>query len=167
MAKCALHPGRPPAAAILGKDYCRQCQLGILEARGWVHKHVQPKDCFVWYEGNDSWLPIDGTGCAHWVAHQMNIRAGGKGEQCLAGLTFRVKTLVSGRPRCSSPSLVRVNYIWASPAMDHVGIVVKVADPPKPGDPPKITIRHDSSAQGRVADNDFATYFKGRGIFFR
>jgi hypothetical protein len=32
---------------------------------------------------------------------------------------------------------------------------------------PSILIRHDSSGQGKVAENEFATYFHGKGRFFR
>lgn len=44
--------------------------------------------------------------------------------------------------------------------------VDKHVEPKKPEEP-KITIRHDSSNQGKVADNEFATYFKGKGTFHR
>ena len=39
--------------------------------------------------------------------------------------------------------------------------------PGQPAAPAQITIRHDSSRQGMVADNDFATYFNGQGTFRR
>jgi hypothetical protein len=35
------------------------------------------------------------------------------------------------------------------------------------GVPPTIVIRHDSSRQGRVAENEFANYFHGHGNFYR
>lgn len=58
------------------------------------------------------------------------------------------------------------NDIWASPSLDHTGLVIRVT-PAMAGGRPNITIRHDSSGQGRVAENDFATYFHGHGFFYR
>jgi hypothetical protein len=167
MTKCALHPGHDAVTTIFGKNYCKACQDGIAAARGRVHKHVEPKDCFIWYKSNNNWQPIVGTGCAHWVSHEMGIHAGSGGDRCLAGFTYRVKTLVSSRTRIPDISKVTANNIWASPTLDHTGLILRVVPPAKPGGPPKITIRHDSSGQGRVADNDFATYFKGKGTFYR
>jgi hypothetical protein len=165
--KCTLHPGRDSVIAIFGKNYCQQCRGGILAARGRVDRHVEPKDCFIWYVSNDNWQPITGTGCAHWVSHQLNVRAGGDGACCLAGFTYRVPALVHSRAPVGSISNVRVNDIWASPTLDHTGLVIRVFPPVQVGGNPTITIRHDSSGQGRVAENDFATYFHGHGSFYR
>jgi hypothetical protein len=167
MAKCSLHPGRDSVTAFFGKYYCLACRNGIAAARGRVDRHVEPKDCFIWYVSNDNWQPITGTGCAHWVAHQLNVRAGGAGACCLAGFTYRVPVLVRSRTPIASSSQVRVNDIWTSPSLDHTGLVVRVVPPAKADGAPEITIRHDSSRQGRVAENDFATYFHGNGNFYR
>ncbi len=167
MAKCVLHPGRDSVAAIFGRNYCRICQEGITAARGRVNGHVEPKDCFIWYVSNDNWQPITGTGCAHWVSHQLNVRAGGAGACCLAGFTYRVPILVHTRRPVSSVQDVMVNDIWASPTLDHTGLVIRVTPPARTGGQSAITIRHDSSGQGRVAENDFATYFHGHGAFYR
>jgi len=167
MLKCSLHPGRDSVATIFGKSYCSVCRDGIARARSQVDRHVEPKDCFIWYVSNDNWQPITGTGCAHWVAHQMNIHAGGAGACCLSGFTYRVPPLVHSRLPVANVSQVRVNDIWASPTLDHTGIVIRVLPAATPGGQPAITIRHDSSGQGRVAENDFATYFHGHGSFYR
>jgi len=167
MGKCVLHPGRDSVATIFGQAYCLTCRDGITSARGRVDGHVEPKECFVWYVSNDNWQPIAGTGCAHWVSHQLNIHAGGADACCLSGFTYRVTTLVYSRTRVPDISTVRVNDIWASPANDHTGIVIRVVPPAQAGGCPTITIRHDSSGQGRVAENDFARYFHGRGTFYR
>lgn len=167
MARCVLHPGRESVAAIFGKNYCSICRDGMTTARGRVDRHVEPKDCFIWYVSNDNWQPITGTGCAHWVSHQRGVHAGGTGDCCLAGFTYRVPILVHSRTRVASISQVRVNDIWASPTLDHTGLVIRVGPPAHAGGAPVITIRHDSSRQGRVAENDFATYFHGHGSFYR
>jgi hypothetical protein len=154
-------------ATIYGKNYCEKCRDGIDAARGSVDGHVDPKDCFIWYKANDDWEPIDGTGCAHWVSHQLDVKEGSAGDRCLTGFTYRVRTLVRLRTPVKDISDVKVNDIWASASLDHTGLVVDVTGADKPGDPPSITIRHDSSRQGRVADNDFASYFHSRGDFYR
>jgi hypothetical protein len=166
MAKCALHPGREAVATVFKVSYCEKCKAGIEAAVKKVDKHVEPKACFVWYAANDDWQPITGTGCAHWVAHEKGTRKGGAGEQCLAGFTFRVKTLLSGMSAVPLDK-VKVGDHYASPSKDHTGLVIKVVPDPKNPGVPKITIRHDSSGQGKVADNEFATYFKGKGGFLR
>ena len=167
MNKCSLHPGRDSVAVIFGKNYCAICQKGITAARARIDQHVEPKECFIWYASNDNRQPIPGTGCAHWVAHQQNIRVGGVGSCCLAGFTYRVPVLVQSRLRLTELKLVRVNDIWASPSLDHTGIVIKVIPAANAGGKPTITIRHDSSGQHRVAENDFTTYFHGHGSFYR
>ena len=160
-------PGRDSVTIIFGKTYCQHCRDGITAARNRVGRHVEPKDCFIWYVSNDNWQPITGTGCAHWVSHQMNIHAGGAGDRCFSGFTYRVPVLVHSRVAVSNISQVRVNDIWASPTLDHTGLVIRVTPAAQAGGQPAITIRHDSSGQGRVAENDFATYFHGHGAFYR
>jgi hypothetical protein len=167
MSKCALHPGRDSVSTIFGRNYCQACQNGITSARSRVDRHVQPKDCFIWYVSNDNWQPITGTGCAHWVAHQLNIQTGTAGDRCLGGFTYRVAVLVRSRTPVASVSQVKVNDIWASPPLDHTGLVVRVVPPAKAGGSSTITIRHDSSHQHQVVENDFATFFHGHGSFYR
>jgi hypothetical protein len=167
MPKCVLHPGRDSVATIFAKNYCAICRNGITAARGCVDRHVQPKDCFIWYVANDNWQPIAGTGCAHWVSHQLNVHAGTGGDRCLDGFTYRVRTLVSSRTPVPNILQVRANDIWASPSLDHTGLVIRVIPPAQASGQPAITIRHDSSRQGGVAENDFATYFHGQGTFYR
>jgi hypothetical protein len=167
MLNCILHPGRVSVTKFFGKNYCAICHAGITAARGRVDQHVQPKDCFIWYVSNDNWRPIEGTGCAHWVCHQLNIQAGTTDDHCLSGFTYRVRTLVSSLTPVSSISLVRVNDIWANSARDHTGLVVRVTPSAQQGGQPAITIRHDSSRQRGVAENDFATHFNGEGTFYR
>ena len=156
--KCTFHPGRDSVIQIAGRNYCAPCQQGIAAARSHVPQHVEPKDCFVWYASGDNWNPISGTGCAHWVAHQLNIRASGSGGGCLAGFIYRVRSLVACRVEVKLTD-VQVNDIYVTPKMDHTGLVVQVT--------PTILIRHDSSGQGKVAENEFTTYFHGEGRFFR
>jgi hypothetical protein len=92
---------------------------------------------------------------------------GGAGACCLSGFTYRVPVLVRSFMPVPQVSQVRENDVWASPSLDHTGIVIRVVSPAHAGGRPTITIRHDSSGQGRVAENDFDTYFHGHGNFYR
>ena len=166
MSRCIHHPGRVSVLAINSKNYCAECERGIIAARLSVNQHVQPKACFIWYVGNNNWQPIAGTGCAHWVAHQRGIKRGGANEQCVEGFTYRVRTLIQGMQVVQLAN-VQVNDSYVSPAVDHTGLVLSVTASAVAGRPAKIMIRHDSSAQGGVSDNEFATYFHGRGTFYR
>ena len=167
MARCVHHPGRESVLTYGTHHYCAECQRGIIAARLRVDRHVEPKDCFIWYERANTWSPIAGTGCAHWVAHQQNITSGRSSEQCLLGFTYRVRTLVTGMTRVAGPPDVRVNDIYVTPSADHTGIVVQVTPAARPGGVPTIAIRHDSSRAGQVTTGDFARNFSGQGVFYR
>lgn len=167
--KCVEHPGRDAVATISGKKYCVKCQAGILAAVASVDGHVEPKRCFVTYQGGDRWTAITGTGCAHWVAHQKNINDNSQ-EHCLEGCKVRVPDLVRTRVRLTSDlNQVQAGDIWTNSAQTHCGIVIGVkknATVQNPTAKPTITIQHDSSGQGKVATNDFA-FFGSQGGFYR
>jgi hypothetical protein len=186
MAKCFLHPGRDSVINVAAKNYCQQCKDGQQAAAAQVaqkNKHVEPKACFVTYKGGDSWLPFLGTGCAHWVAHQLDISSGAPSNQCLEGHSIRVPDVIQGKQKISIGDVV-VNDIWANDALTHMGLVSKVqknagadggadvggdggADAGAKAGAAQIQITHDSSGQGGVATNDFSTYFHGQGSFYR
>ena len=163
--KCIYHPGRDATLAVGGKNYCAQCDAGIKAAVALVSRHVEPKECFVWYVRQDVWQSISGTGCAHWIAHQRNIQSTIAAEACLTGQVYRVRTLIHGLPTVAV-SQVQVGDIYVSPAIDHVGLISRIV-PGAANKETKIYIRHDSSGQGGVFENEFATYFHGRGSFRR
>jgi hypothetical protein len=167
MANCAHHPSRPGAIMINGKNYCSQCRTDIATARNSVEAHVEPKSCFVWYEsGAEGWHPIPGTGCAHWVLHQLNRKTGAHGDTCLDGYSIRVKDVIFGRKLIDVVD-VKINDIYVTPKADHTGLVSQVITAATPSVAARIVIKHDSSGQGKVAENEFATYFHGKGRFYR
>lgn len=168
MKKCVLHPGRTAVVEILGKSYCKPCQDGQTAAGNRVDKHVEPKPCFIWYTGGkDGWQPISGTGCAHWVSHQKGLTWGTGNEKCLEGYTFRVQKVTFHLTiHVDKVEDVQAGDIWVNPGETHMGIVSKVATAAEAG-ARAITIQHDSSAQGKVSENDFKSYFGGKGKFFR
>lgn len=165
MSKCVHHPSRDGVLTVGLQSYCADCQKGIEGARLRVDKHVEPKDCFVWYAGSNNWQPIAGTGCAHFVAHRLGIKRGSRSEQCAEGFPYRVRTMIQGMKPVAVAD-VKVDDVYVTPQQDHTGIVIRVMPGPT-GKPPNITIRHASSGQGKVADDQFAIRFRSRGTFHR
>lgn len=171
---CTIHPGTATAVVLYGRSYCARCQHNIQAAAAQLDNHVTPRDCFVWYTGVQAgWAPIAGTGCAHYVAHQLGIQAGPPGAVCLAGYVYRVPMVIVGRQRVTGGlGTVQVDDIWVSPTRDHTGLVSRIDPPPAsaPGAPagsPTIWITHASSRQHQLATNRYDTYFHSSGDFFR
>ncbi|MEO5629806.1 MAG: hypothetical protein ABIQ62_08580 [Thermomonas sp.] len=130
-----------------------------------VPRHVEPKPCFVTHVNNlFGWDSLAGTGCAHWVAHQKNLRRGhpGDGHTCVLGHPTRVRDVVLGRAVIPD-SMVQRGDIWATE--DHCGVVETVMRVPMA--PVAIMIRNCSSKQGGVYLNDWKSHFKGAGKFYR
>jgi len=76
---------------------------------------VKSKDCFIWYLGGDKWEPVTGTGCAHFVAHEKNIRAPGRVEHCLEGFLVRVVDLLPGLTEVKELRDVKPGDIYITP----------------------------------------------------
>jgi hypothetical protein len=162
--KCKHHPGRTAVFEYDGVHYCEKCKTGYEAAVQKVkltNGHVEPKECFVVYAGSDIWNPIPGTGCAHWVSHEKNLKITGGSATCLKGFRFRVKDLAtycrSHGTQIKNLKDVKVGDIWISGNEGHTGLVIRVNLPPDPKKTPDykslICIRHDSSGQGKVAEN--------------
>jgi len=147
-------------------EYCARCKTGIDLARKRVTRDIEPTECFIQYQGDDEWLAIAGTGCAHWVAHELRIQKGDDDEKCLLGYTFRVKALIQG---LNTVELVEVQSgdIYVAPTEHHTGLVVGVRPQLDPFETPEITICHDSSRQNGVVINDSEHYFHSQGTFRR
>ena len=132
-----------------------------------VDRHVEPKACFVTTDNGRDYRPIIGTGCAHWVSHQLGIRRGTPGgSACDLGYAIRVPDVLTGRASVL-PADVQAGDVWANDGRTHTGLVDSVTQAEKEGQKPKVVIRHCSSGQGGVATNDWATYFRGGGHFYR
>ncbi len=174
---CVHHPSAAQAVVIGGRSYCARCQAGMRAAAARLDAHVTPRDCFVWYKNaQEGWQPIEGTGCAHYVSHQCNIHAGGPGVQCLAGFTYRVPVMLTGKTRVvGGLDAVEVGDTWANVSRTHTGLVVRIDPPPvdpnprqsAPPKPPIIWISNASSAQHMCATDRFDTHFSSQGDFFR
>lgn len=130
-----------------------------------VPRHVEPKACFVTHVNSlVGWDSLSGTGCAHWLAHQKNLKRGrpGDGHTCVLGHPTRVKDVVLGRIPVAE-AMVQKGDIWAT--QDHCGLVESVVRLPHAT--PVIMIRNCSSKQGGVFLNDWASHFKQEGKFYR
>jgi hypothetical protein len=136
-----------------------------------VDKHVTPKECFIWYmDSNRGYEPCPGTGCAHWVAHKKGWSNGTEGSNgCKKKYLIRVKDIVGKSGSAVAAKDVKIGNVWVSDKQDHCGIVSKVTpakDAAKDSNP-TIEIEHCSSRQGKVGKNDWATYFKAGGKFYK
>ena len=129
------------------------------EAEANVPAHVSPRSCFVWNDGPAGypWHPIPGTGCAHWVAHQMGIN-GNPG--CYDGFAIRVAQVISGRTQYDLAN-AQVGDIWTNTAHDHCGIVRQI-NSNQAGNVMSARVEHCSSGQGGVVTSNFVT-----GDFYR
>jgi hypothetical protein len=142
-------------------------------ARKAVPSYISPRDCFVWHKNSkEGYMVIPGTPCAHYVSHQLELT--GKSACCDEGYLIRVSDVVAALTEIKVED-VQVNDVWARQKGDsgaggkeptnHCGMVVGVERDPA-GAIVSITIRHNSSRQKKVAENDWKTYFKGGGKFY-
>ena len=139
------------------------------EAVSHVPTHVVPKDCFVWKDGPDPtkpWRVIPGTGCAHWVAHELGLgidspwQSWERGEiepplppeaweVCYDGFYIRVTDVIDGRTEVRIKD-AKVGDIWTNNDRTHCGIVRQVGDS-------KVLVEHDSSSEGGVVQTWFSS----------
>ncbi len=125
---------RRTAPRVQRKECPEACQRTAAEAAEYVDGHVVPRDCFVWRMsskgpqcpksicGKRLYRTIGGTGCAHWVAHQLGIRAG---DKCAEGYTIRVANINAGRKEYTMQE-AKAGDIWINDSKKHCGIVRKL-----------------------------------------
>lgn len=146
-------------------------KMSQADAAARVPSYVDPSDCFIMFMNNKlGYRVLEGTPCAHYVAHKLGI-TGVRGRCCNANMEIRVRELIKAFKEIAVND-VKVDDVWAvlkgthkGDPPDHCGIVCDVQR--GSGDNPQITIRHNSSGQKKVAENDWETYFKGKGKFYR
>jgi hypothetical protein len=139
-----------------------------------VRKHVEPKDCFIWPDGNDGYKAINefdpkSTGCAHWVAHKKNWNSGTVSSNgCNKKFLLRVPDIVRNSGSEVDPADVEVGNVWAIlSGHHHCGIVCKV-EPSKDSAKPIIKIKNCSSYSERgVVVSDWTKDFKAGGKFYQ
>lgn len=151
------------------------------QAQSKVPSYIQPRDCFVVYANNKrGWEPLDGTPCAHYVAHLLGLKANASngGYGCNEGYELRVKALVKQLSEVALAD-VKLNDVWArlkgesqgatssKEPSDHCGLVTKMTPATAAGGKPTIEITHNSNRQRAVAKNDWKDYFNEGGKFYR
>lgn len=84
-----------------------------------------PPDCFIYNDGPDShpYREIPGFPCAHYVAHQLNIRTGARYARCRQGFSVTIGQLTQGRQDFPL-NQAQVNDIWSNGR--HSGVVIRV-----------------------------------------
>jgi hypothetical protein len=129
------------------------------EAEANVSTHVVPRNCFVWEDGPSGyrWRPIPGTGCAHWVAHELGID-GNPG--CYNGRAIRVTQAIEGKSQ-NNLSDAQIGDIWTYTNHTHCGLV-RVVNSNEAGDVVSVQVEHCSSGQGGVVTGNFTS-----GYFYR
>jgi hypothetical protein len=141
-----------------------------------VDSYIEPHDCFVWFmNSREGYAPIPGTPCAHYVSHQLGMTREHPSDQvCAEKYLIRVEDVVARLDKIEVGD-VQVGDVWArlkhavrtgggKEPTTHCGLVSKVDTS---GDTPKITIKHCSSGQKKVAENDWTQFFAGGGAFYR
>ncbi len=83
-----------------------------------------PPDCFVYVDGPEShkYRPIPGYPCAHYVAHELGIKNGGKYETCRQGNSVTIGQIIQGRTAHPLTEAM-VNDIYIYPGGGHSGVV--------------------------------------------
>ena len=148
------------------------------EAEAQALAYAEPKECFIEYTGTaKGWRSLqNSTPCAHYVSHILNIKstASTGGYGCADGYELRVRALVEHLKEIPLNE-VQVHDVWArlkgdksaegsTEPTDHCGMVIKVGE--VVDEKRQITIRHNSSGQQKVAENDWK-FFKYGGKFYR
>jgi len=72
-----------------------------------------PRDCFIYSDGpaTHRHRPIPGTSCAHYVAHELNIRVEERSAKCLDGYAVTIGQITAGR----EPYSLLDNEAWEIP----------------------------------------------------
>jgi len=162
--RCTKHPSKAAVTQTFG-GLCEECAKQVKIAQGTVDKHVSPKECFVWYyDGKTGWVRIEGTGCAHWVAHQLNLK-GVYSEVCAEGYKFRVADVIAGARKIDPEQEgVRYHDIWVSPDIKHCGLVIAIHEE---GGKKIYRIKHCASGSGGVVEHNHTSLYKGQGSYHR
>ncbi len=150
----------------------------LADAKKQVAGYIEPRGCFVWYkDSSEGYIPIPGTPCAHYVAHQIGMtRLTKRDAACDAGYLLRVQDLVTRLGDPIDAATVQPGDVWARlkhgrmtsggrEPSSHCGMVASVVR--EGNGAPRITIKHCSSGQRLVAENDWARYFNSGGAFYR
>jgi hypothetical protein len=166
--KCPIHPGTVATKynVALKEYFCEKCEKQIADAQAANRLLNKQQACYAFRVLCDL-QEFHNRMDANYRNRMRPLGCPSVGNQergsmrCYKGFAIRVPDLILGLPEIAIDH-VRVNDIWATAT--HCGLVIDIK---QEEEAPKITIRHCSSGQGKVADNDFATFFHGGGKFYR
>ena len=122
-----------------------------------------PSECFASPVGGDAWRALASGAPAHWLAHELGVRAPIGRPACAAGFAIERRDLVGRRrPIASAP---RRGDLWVDLDDEGCGVVAGVSADSSRG--LSIAIRHLHPLPARAALGDFYLQMNGRGSFFR
>jgi hypothetical protein len=163
-ADCANHPDRPAVERLGFQSYCAACRDALAAVTRSPALRALPRECFASYGGAERWLPLARGAPAHWLAHELGVRAQLGRAGCAAGHSLDRADLLAGRREVRGEP-PRRGDLWVDLDAEGCGLVVAVQHAETRGF--AISIRHlePVSARDRVAD--FYAQLTARGRFFR
>jgi Domain of unknown function (DUF4157) len=98
----------------------------MAEAQALPTRACPPDDAdFIYGDGPPThrWRRVPGFGCAHYVAHRLNIRNGPQWARCRGGFSVTIDQVTEGRVQHGLVD-AQVNDVWSSGT--HSGVVIEV-----------------------------------------
>ena len=157
-------PPPPPPQEKCPKGYYRTRE----EAVGHVRETVRPRDCFVWEDGwgKCRWRVVPGTGCAHWVSHQLDLKGGRPGKNgCHEGFLIRVDDILKGRKEVDFGKAQPGDLWWIrrDDGSKHIGIIREVKTNGE-GKVIEILVEHDSDSETGKGKGVINSWYKSGNI---
>lgn len=161
---CAHHPERPAVEALGARAYCAGCRDARALATRGLELHARPSECFATYAGADRWHALARGGPAHWLAHELGVRAALARPACAAGFAIERADVLAGKSELRGEPPRRAD-LWVDLDAEGCGVVVRVERHETRGF--SISIRHLRPLSARESIDDFYLQLGGRGAFFR
>ncbi len=160
---CANHPGRSCVEQFGKLALCEECRRGRLEATRGPHAAAAHAACAVWRAADGRWTPLRERAPAHWLAHELRIKAPAGAASCAFGHPLEVEDLLLQRRRVVAPTPLATGDLWVDLDGRGCGVVVGVDR----RDGLRVLIRHLDARRGNVSVSEFYEVFEGRGGFHR
>jgi hypothetical protein len=161
---CAIHRERPAVETLGARSYCAECRDARLGATQRLELRAIPSDCFASHLGAGRWLAFQRGAPAHWLAHQLGVRARPERPACAAGFAVERADLLAGRSRVSGEP-PRAGDLWVDLDAEGCGLVCRSQRDETRGF--AISIRHLCATPARELHSDFYLDLAARGTFFR
>jgi hypothetical protein len=162
--RCAHHPDRPAAETLGARAYCASCRDARGLATRGLELRARPADCFASYAGGDRWLAFPRGESAHWLAHELGVRAPPGRRGCAAGFAIERADVLAGRRELRGEP-PRAADLWVDLDAEGCGIVMRVEPHETRGF--SISVRYLQALAAREMHADFYLQLGARGRFFR